>query len=263
MLLWTKTNNYKELGEYMLKEDRLQKVIAQAGITSRRKAEQYIVDGRVKVNGVTVTELGTKVTVKDQVEVDGVPIERENKVYYVLYKPRGYVSTVDDDKGRETVIDLLTDVPERIFPIGRLDYASSGILLLTNDGDFAHLLMHPRHEVEKVYIAKIKGIPSNQKLDVLRTKGVESDGETLRISRYKVMSTDKKADTMLVEVRLHEGKNRHIRRMFEQLGHPVSKLRRETYGTISLDKMQPGTYRELTRQEVHQLKELANKNVEH
>src|SRR5699024_6588906 len=190
-------------------------------------------------------------TVKDQVEVDGVPIERENKVYYVLYKPRGYVSTVDDDKGRETVIDLLTDVPERIFPIGRLDYASSGILLLTNDGDFAHLLMHPRHEVEKVYIAKIKGIPSNQKLDVLRTKGVESDGETLRISRYKVMSTDKKADTMLVEVRLHEGKNRHIRRMFEQLGHPVSKLRRETYGTISLDKMQPGTYRELTRQEVH------------
>src|SRR5699024_5063648 len=103
MLLWTKTNNYKELGEYMLKEDRLQKVIAQAGITSRRKAEQYIVDGRVKVNGVTVTELGTKVTVKDQVEVDGVPIERENKLYYVLYKPRGYVSTVDDDKGRETV----------------------------------------------------------------------------------------------------------------------------------------------------------------
>src|SRR5699024_4728601 len=152
-------------------------------------------------------------TVKDQVEVDGVPIERENKVYYVLYKPRGYVSTVDDEKDRETVIDLLADVPERIFPIGRLDYASSGILLLTNDGDFAHLLMHPRHEVEKIYIAKIKGIRSEDTLAQLK-KGVMDEGERLRVSHYRVMSVDRKADTMIIEVRLHEGKNRHIRRMF-------------------------------------------------
>lgn len=246
----------------MVKQDRLQKVIAQAGITSRRKAEELIVAGRVKVNGNTTTELGTKVTLKDIVEVDGIPIERENKVYYVLYKPRGYVSTVEDDKGRETVIDLLPEVTERIFPIGRLDYASSGILLLTNDGDFAHLLMHPRHEVEKVYIAKIKGIPAKEKLDLLK-KGVMDDGECLRVGRYNVLSTDRKADSMVIEVRLHEGKNRHIRRMFEQLGHPVSKLRREKYGTISLEKMQPGAYRELSRQEIHQLKELANKSVKH
>lgn len=246
----------------MLNEDRLQKVIAQAGITSRRKAESYIVEGRVKVNGKLVTTLGTKVTAKDLVEVDGVPIDREKKVYYVLNKPRGYVSTVDDEKDRDTVIDLLPDVTERIFPIGRLDYASSGILLLTNDGDFAHLLMHPKHEIEKVYIVKIKGIASKVKLESLR-KGVESDGDTLRLSQYKVMSIDKKADSMILEVRLHEGKNRHIRRMFEQLGHPVSKLRREQYGIVSLDKLQTGSYRELTRQEIHLLKEIARENVKH
>lgn len=246
----------------MANEDRLQKVIAQAGIASRRKAETYIVDGRVKVNGKVVTTLGVKVTPQDTVEVDGVPIDREKKVYYVLNKPRGYVSTVEDDKGRDTVIDLLPEVTERIFPIGRLDYASSGILLLTNDGDFAHLLMHPKHEIEKIYIVKIKGIPSKAKLERLR-KGVESDDDILKVSHYKIISFDKKTDSMILEVRLHEGKNRHIRRMFEQLGHPVSKLRREKYGVVSLDKLQAGSYRELTRQEIHLLKETAKRNVKH
>src|SRR5690625_3730173 len=197
--------------------ERLQKVIAQSGITSRRKAEQLILDGRVKVNNKIVTKLGTKVSALDRIEVDHIPLEREKKVYYLLYKPRGYISSVQDEKGRQTVIDLLDDVEERIFPIGRLDYTSSGIILLTNDGEFAHLLMHPKHEIEKVYIAKIKGIPSKDKLSVLKN-GVEDQGDILKINDFRIISTDKKKQTMLVELRLHEGKNRHIRRMMERLG---------------------------------------------
>src|SRR5690625_7890014 len=134
-----------------------------------------MLDGRVKVNGNIIKKLGTKVSPSDTIEVDHIPLEREKKVYYLLYKPRGYISSVQDEKGRQTVIDLLEDVEERIFPIGRLDYTSSGILLLTNDGDFAHLLMHPKHEIEKVYIAKIKGITSKERLSVLKN-GVEEIG---------------------------------------------------------------------------------------
>src|SRR5690625_5146589 len=130
--------------------ERLQKVIAQSGITSRRKAEQFILDGRVKVNNKVVTTLGTKVSPSDRIEVDHIPLEREKKVYYLLYKPRGYISSVQDEKGRQTVIDLLEGVEERIFPIGRLDYTSSGIILLTNDGEFAHLLMHPKQDRKSV-----------------------------------------------------------------------------------------------------------------
>src|SRR5699024_3500137 len=137
--------------------ERLQKIIAQSGLTSRRKAERLITEGRVKVNNKVVTTLGTKVSPKDEVMVDDIPLEKEPPVYYVLYKPRGYISSVKDDKGRKTVLDLMDGVKQRIYPIGRLDYNSSGVLLLTNDGDFAHLLMHPKHEIEKVYIAKIKG----------------------------------------------------------------------------------------------------------
>src|SRR5699024_11024801 len=140
--------------------ERLQKIIAQSGITSRRKAEQYIVDGRVKVNQKIVTELGTKVTEKNEVAVDDVTINREQRVYYILYKLCGIISEVTDDKNRKSVVDLMEDVTERVFPIGRLDYNSSGILLLTNDGDFANLLMHPRYEIKKEYVVKVKGIPS-------------------------------------------------------------------------------------------------------
>lgn len=243
--------------------DRLQKVIAQAGITSRRKAENYIVDGRVKVNGKIVTELGIKVSPADSIEVDDIPIEREQKVYYALYKPRGYVSTVEDDKDRETVIDLLPEVTERIFPIGRLDYHSSGILLLTNDGDFAHLLMHPKHEVEKTYMAKVKGIPTKEELATLVKNGVEDQGELLKVNYAKLKSLDKKANNSLIELRLHEGKNRHVRRMMDALGYPVNKLKREKYGFITLEGIAPKSYRELTKEEVHELKQLALKNVKH
>src|SRR5690625_528401 len=171
--------------------ERLQKVIAKSGLTSRRKAEKLIEAGRVKVNQQIVTTLGTKVSPSDKIEVDEIPLYEEKKVYYVLNKPRGYISSVKDEKDRETVIELLPEVEERIFPVGRLDYTSSGILILTNDGEFAHLLMHPKHEIEKVYIVKIKGIPSK---DILKSliNGVKDEGELLKINSFKVISIDKK-----------------------------------------------------------------------
>lgn len=171
--------------------ERLQKVIAQSGITSRRKAEQLIIDGKVRVNGQTVTELGTKVTSDDEVEVNGVPLEKESHVYYMLYKPRGVISSLKDDKNRKVVIDLMEEVTERVFPIGRLDYDTSGILLLTNDGEFANLLMHPKHEIDKVYVAKIKGIPDKKELGKLR-KGIKADDDILKAVNYTILSTDKK-----------------------------------------------------------------------
>src|SRR5699024_9308823 len=160
----------KEVKKFIMnnKEERLQKVIAQSGITSRRKAETYITDGRVKVNGKVEKTLGTKVLPIDEVAVDDIPLNKEKKVYYVLYKPRGYISSVQDEKDRETVVGLMEEVSERIFPVGRLDYNSSGILIMTNDGDFAHKLMHPRHELKKVYIAKVKGIPDKEQLFKLK-----------------------------------------------------------------------------------------------
>lgn len=241
-------------------QERLQKVIAQSGLTSRRKAEQLILDGRVKVNQKIVTTLGTKVSPNDEVAVDEIPIDKEQNVYYVLYKPREFISSVSDDKGRETVIDLMSEVQERIFPIGRLDYHTSGILLLTNDGEFAHVLMHPRYEMDKVYIVKIKGTPRKEKLQQLK-KGVTDEGELLKAVDIKLKSVDRKAETTIVEITLHEGKNRHIRRMMENIGHPVLKIKREKYGPITLQGLRPGQFRSLNRQELHHLKSLSNKNV--
>lgn len=243
------------------KVERLQKIIAQSGLTSRRKAEQLIVEGKVQVNNKVVTALGTKVSPKDEVKVNGIPIEKEEPVYYVLNKPREVISSVDDDKGRTDVIDILAHVDERVFPIGRLDYHTSGVLLLTNDGEFANLLMHPRYEIEKVYIAKIKGIPSKEELKRLR-KGVESDGDILKAVAYKVQSVDRKKNTTFVRITLHEGKNRHVRRMMDTLGYPVEKLTREMYGNITLRGLQSGEFRRLTPHEVKQLRALALENVE-
>ncbi|MBP1969646.1 23S rRNA pseudouridine2605 synthase [Virgibacillus natechei] len=234
------------------REERLQKVIAQSGVTSRRKAEQLIVDGKIKVNDKVVDELGSKVTANDKIEVNGVPLEKELPVYYLLYKPRGVISSVKDDKGRKVVTDFLEGISERIFPIGRLDYDTSGILLLTNDGEFANQLMHPKYEVEKIYVAKIKGIPSKMELGQLR-KGVKSDKDILKATNYNILSTDKKKNTMIIEITLHEGKNKHVRRMMEQLGYPVMKLKRERYGVLTLDGLKPGEYRALNPKEVKQI----------
>lgn len=236
--------------------ERLQKVIAQSGVTSRRKAEQLIIDGRVKVNNNVVSQLGTKVSPDDNIEVNGVPLEKEQLVYYMLYKPRGVISSVKDEKGRKVVTDILEGIPERIFPVGRLDYNTSGILLLTNDGEFANHLMHPKYEVEKVYIAKIKGIPERETLGQLR-KGVKNEKDILKAVHYNIISTDKKKNTMVLELTLQEGKNKHVRRMMEQLGYPVLKLKREKYGLLTLQGLQPGNYRELTPKEVKQIRNMA------
>ena len=236
--------------------ERLQKVIAHAGVASRRKAEEMILEGKVKVNGKVVKELGVKVSNSDTVEVGGIPLEKEQPVYFLFYKPRGIISSVTDDKGRKTVTDYFPEIKERIYPVGRLDYDTSGILLLTNDGEFANLLMHPRNEIEKEYIAKIKGIPLRENLKALEKGIVLEDGKTAP-ARTKVISFDKKKGTSIVQLTIHEGKNRQVRRMFEAIGNPVVKLRRERYGFLDLRGLQAGDARELTAHEVKQLRVLA------
>jgi len=236
--------------------ERLQKVIAHAGVASRRKAEEMILEGKVKVNGKVVKELGVKVSNSDTVEVGGIPLEKEQPVYFLFYKPRGIISSVTDDKGRKTVTDYFPEIKERIYPVGRLDYDTSGILLLTNDGEFANLLMHPRNEIEKEYIAKVKGIPLRENLKALEKGILLEDGKTAP-ARTKVISFDKKKGTSIVQLTIHEGKNRQVRRMFEAIGNPVVKLRRERYGFLDLRGLQAGDARELTAHEVKQLRVLA------
>ncbi|KGX85959.1 pseudouridine synthase [Pontibacillus litoralis] len=242
------------------KLERLQKVIAQSGITSRRKAEQLIMEGNVKVNGKVVTELGTKVGPNADIEVNGVPIEKEEPVYYLVYKPRGVISSVSDDKGRRVITDLLPEVEKRVYPVGRLDYDTSGIILMTNDGAFAQELMHPKYEIDKVYVAKVKGIPTKEELSSL-TKGIKVEGDYLKAVRQRILSTDRQKNTAIIQLTLHEGKNRQVRRMFEALGYPVNKLKRERYAFLTTQGMQPGSYRELTPYEVKKLKQAANINV--
>ncbi|MGM9903041.1 16S rRNA pseudouridine synthase A [Enterococcus sp. 10A9_DIV0425] len=232
--------------------ERLQKVIAHAGITSRRKAEEYILAGRVKVNGQVVKELGIKVGKHDLVEVDQVPIYQEENKYYLLYKPKGVISAVADDKGRKVVTDLLPMVKERIYPVGRLDYDTSGILLLTNDGDFAQRLTHPKHEVDKVYVAKVKGIATKSVLSPL-TKGVKLEGKRTAPAKYTILSVDQKTNHSIVELTIHEGRNHQVKNMFQAVGLPVQKLKRERYGDLTLQGLRPGDYRELNKKEISQL----------
>ena len=213
--------------------ERLQKVIAHAGLASRRKAEELIKEGKVKVNGQVVRELGIKVGPNDKVEVNEVPLQKEAPVYFVFYKPRGVISAVADDKNRKVVTDYFPHIKERIYPIGRLDYDTSGLLLLTNDGEFANALMHPKHEVDKVYVAKVTGITLRENLRKLE-KGIQlEDGKTAP-AKTKVLSIDKRKQSAIVEITIHEGRNRQVRRMFEAIGHPVLKLKRERYGYLTL-----------------------------
>ena len=235
--------------------ERLQKVIARAGIASRRKAEELIKEGRVKVNGKVVTELGLKVSSSDRVEVNEIQIEKEEPVYFLLYKPRGVISSVNDEKGRKVVTDYFQHFKERIFPVGRLDYDTSGLLVLTNDGEFANLLMHPKSEIDKVYVAKVKGIPSKENLRKLE-KGIRlEDGKTAP-ARVKLLSADNKKQSAIVEITIHEGRNRQVRRMFEAIGHDVLKLKRERYAFLTLNGLKTGDARELTPHEVKQLRAL-------
>ncbi|MEY2192323.1 23S rRNA pseudouridine(2605) synthase RluB [Neobacillus sp. BF23-41] len=235
--------------------ERLQKVIARAGIASRRKSEDLIKEGRVKVNGKVVTELGLKVSSSDKVEVNEIQIEKEEPVYFLLYKPRGVISSVNDEKGRKVVTDFFPHLKERIYPVGRLDYDTSGLLVLTNDGEFANLLMHPKSEIDKVYVAKIKGTPSKENLRKLE-KGIRlEDGKTAP-ARVKLLSADNKKQSAIVEITIHEGRNRQVRRMFEAIGHDVLKLKRERYAFLTLNGLKTGDARELTPHEVKQLRAL-------
>jgi 23S rRNA pseudouridine2605 synthase len=236
--------------------ERLQKVMAQAGIASRRKSEELIVKGKVKVNGVVVTELGTRVSSTDQVEVEGIQIVKEENVYYLLYKPKGVISTANDDKGRKTVMDFFPHIEERIFPVGRLDYDTSGVIILTNDGDFSYQMTHPKFEIKKTYIAKVKGIPSRDNLRKLE-RGIELEDGMTAPANVKMQSMDKKSQTAIVEITIHEGRNRQVRRMFDAIGCPVDSLKREEFAILSTRGLNAGEARELTLHEVKQLRVLA------
>lgn len=236
--------------------ERLQKVIANAGVTSRRKAEILIQEGKVKVNGEVVRELGVKVAQTDRIEVEGIEITKEIHRYFLFYKPRAVVSAVTDDKGRKVVSDYFTDIEERLYPVGRLDYETSGLLLMTNDGEFANLLMHPKFKVEKRYIARLKGIPEKVRLRQLE-RGVVIDGKKTAPAKVKMRSFDKGKNKAIVEIIIHEGRNRQVRKMFEAIGYPVQKLSREGYAFLDLRGMNAGERRELSHHEVKQLKATA------
>lgn len=236
--------------------ERLQKVMAHAGVASRRAAEKLITTGHVKVNGVVVNTLGVKVGRHDEILVDETPIQQEMPIYLLLNKPRQVVSTVTDDKQRKTVIDLLNqEVSERVYPVGRLDYDTTGLLLLTNDGKLANRLTHPKYEVEKTYVAKVQGIPSNDQLKKLR-QGVMLDGHKTAPAKTKLLSANRERQTAVVSLTIHEGKNHQVKKMFQTIGHPVVKLKRETYAFLTLDGVKAGDFRYLNPEEVKQLKKL-------
>lgn len=234
---------------------RLQKVLAEAGVASRRHSEAIILEGRVSVDGQTVTELGLKVDPSIQkIQVDGQPIHAERKVYYLVNKPVGFLSTNDDPAGRERVIDLLPKTRERLYPVGRLDEASQGLMLVTNDGPLANKLLHPRYGVPKVYRVQVAGYPEREALDTLRTGQEFSDGK-FHVEAFKVMKTQ--GDSTFLEIVLKEGHNREIRRLFARIGHKVLKLQRVAFGPLRIGRLELGEFRHLTTFEVRQLKQVA------
>ncbi len=236
--------------------ERVQKIIAKAGICSRRKAEELIVQGRVKVNGKTINELGVKADpLQDEIKVDGEVIHPlKKKVYIMLNKPTGVVTTKSDEKGRETVMDLLVSEEKKaLFPVGRLDLNSEGLLLITNDGDFADLLTSPSHKVEKTYLIKVRGVPAEKTLERLR-KGIFFEGRKTR--KAKVTLLGHKNNSWL-EITISEGRNNQIRKMMQKVGHPVVKLKRVKIGNLELGDLPVGKYRKLKEFEVNNLIKMA------
>ena len=231
--------------------ERLQKVIAASGYTSRRKAEELILNGKVTVNGKKVYELGTKVDVKDEIKIDGNVINKEDKVYYLLYKPRGVITSTNDDKKRKTVVDLI-NTKKRIYPVGRLDYDTTGVLLLTNDGEFSNIITHPSKKIDKLYVAKVKGIVSYMDIKKL-SNGVYIDGIKTSKAKAKIKKYDKEKQTTVVELTIHEGKNHQVKKMFESLGYEVLKLKREKIAFFDLKGLNLGEYRSLTPKEVKKI----------
>jgi 23S rRNA pseudouridine2605 synthase len=230
-------------------QERLQKILAQAGVASRRHAEELIVAGRVSVNGAVVTELGSKADgATDRIEVDGKPLNRpEKKLYFLLHKPAGYVTTMSDPQGRPIVTSLLKEVRERVYPVGRLDYNTEGLLLVTNDGEWANRLAHPRHEVEKEYHVRVRGEISADQLNKLSTGIKLEDGLTAPARASRLSQSDSNSWFSLV---IHEGRFRQVRRMCSEVGLTVVRLKRVRYGSVELGSLKPGEFRSLTSQEV-------------
>lgn len=234
---------------------RLQKYLAACGVASRRNSEKIILDGRVRVNGITVTEMGTQVDEeKDIVEVDGVRVRPEEEKHYIAYyKPVGEVTTVSDPEGRATVMDKFRDYPVRLFPVGRLDYDSEGLLLLTNDGDLMNHLLHPSHEVSKVYLARVSNQVTEAELAHLRA-GVIIEGNMTSPANVRLVRKETFCSVVLVSI--HEGRNRQVRKMFEVIGHQVVSLKRVEFGPIKLNDLPMGKWRKLTTMEVEKLQSL-------
>ena len=233
--------------------ERVQKVIAASGYCSRRKAEELIKKGLVYINGDQAS-LGDKVSGNDYIEVEGNAInEKQDKVYYLLNKPRGVITSTTDDKGRKTVVDII-DTNTRIYPVGRLDYDTTGLLILTNDGELANLLTHPKNNIDKVYIAKIEGLITKGNLRTLEN-GVVIDGRKTSKSKAKILRADKKTNTTVVELTIHEGRNHQVKNMFKALGYNVIKLKRERISFLTVDGLSSGDYRQLS---IHEVKKLYN-----
>lgn len=231
--------------------ERLQKVIANSGYCSRRKAEELICNGEVKVNGKIVTELGNCVDKSDAITVSGKSLTYEQKEYILLNKPRGVITSTNDEKGRKTVLDLI-DTDKRLYPVGRLDYDTTGALLLTNDGELANLLMHPKNNIEKLYIAKVNGFVDKESLIKL-AKGVYIDNFKTSKAKVRLKKYDKKTNTSIVEIIIHEGKNHQVKKMFEAVGYEVLKLKRERISFLTIDSLKSGEYRYLSLKEVKKL----------
>ena len=233
---------------------RLNKYIAQSGVCSRRKADELTKNGNVRVNGRVMTELGYDVQPDDRVEVNGSLISvTEKPVYIFLNKPKGYITSMSDESDRPTVADLITDIPERVFPVGRLDRDTTGLLLMTNDGELANKLAHPKYHIEKTYRAKVAGVLSDKKQNALR-RGVDIGGFVTSPAKVEVIKQTGKS--AIVDITIHEGKNRQVRKMFAAVGCPVKELCRTKIGDLYLARLKEGTYRKLTRPEIEYLKGL-------
>ncbi len=240
--------------------ERLQKFLSTAGVASRRQAERLMLEGRVTVNGKAAMELGLKVDpAKDAVKVDGKLVHVERLHYVLLNKPKGTICTMDDPEGRPKVTDLVRGVKARLYPVGRLDFDTTGALLLTNDGELANILMHPKHKFPKTYQAKVKGIPSPEQVEKLK-KGVYIDGRRTAPAEAKVMGVKEKNCSLMLTIR--EGRNKQVKRMCQAIGHPVLRLNRAAFGFLRVEDMAPGQWRHLDPEEVKMLKTQAEKGMD-
>ena len=231
--------------------ERLQKIIAESGYCSRRKAEELITKGKVVLNGKVIRELGTKANYGDDILVEGRKIEKEDKEYYIFNKPRGVITSTSDDKGRKVVTDYFNS-NKRLYPVGRLDYDTTGLLIVTNDGELSNLIMHPKNEIEKLYIAKIDGILKGIDINKLKS-GTIIDGVKCIPKRVKLRKFDKKTNSSIVEIVITEGKNHEVKKMIESIGFNVDKLKREKIAFLSLGNLQSGEFRKLNPKEIKDL----------